>query len=150
MQDRLSAADRVLVQGLQKQISDEPDAIQRDDLFVRLGGVMSHAQAFDEFADSAALPPDYRGHNETWTDVLRRQAQGIDPAQLTRITSPVLMVHGEYDPHPGREIHATPRTHVSQLDYISLPRCGHRPWLERHASETFLGITRAWLTDSQS
>jgi pimeloyl-ACP methyl ester carboxylesterase len=37
------------------------------------------------------------------------------------------------------------RRHIPQLDYVELARCGHAPWLERHAREEFLRYIRTWL-----
>jgi pimeloyl-ACP methyl ester carboxylesterase len=35
--------------------------------------------------------------------------------------------------------------YLPQLEYRELARCGHHPWLERHARETFFRIVREWL-----
>jgi pimeloyl-ACP methyl ester carboxylesterase len=47
---------------------------------------------------------DAKGHDETWNDMLRLQAEGVYPAAFAAIKVPVLMVHGAFDPHPGRLI----------------------------------------------
>jgi hypothetical protein len=34
---------------------------------------------------------------------------------------------------------------LPQLTYNELPRCGHRPWFERHARDEFFRVLRGWL-----
>jgi hypothetical protein len=50
---------------------------------------------------------DARGHAESWNDMLRLQADGIYPAAFAAIKTPVLMLHGDFDPHPGPLIRAS-------------------------------------------
>jgi pimeloyl-ACP methyl ester carboxylesterase len=88
---------------------------------------------------------DARAHEETWDDMLRLQAEGIYPAAFAAIEVPVLMVHGSFDPHPGRLIAQTLRPYLPQLDYRELEHCGHYPWIERAAADAFSSLVRDWL-----
>jgi pimeloyl-ACP methyl ester carboxylesterase len=88
---------------------------------------------------------DARAHYETWDDMMRLQAEGIYPAAFAAIKVPILMVHGTFDPHPGRLIFAGLRPYLPQLEYRELERCGHYPWLERVAADTFFSLVREWL-----
>ena len=92
-------------------------------------------------------PFDMQAHNETWNDMLRLQAEGMYPAAFARIRSPVLMLHGDYDPHPGPMIRDSLALLLHQLEYVELVRCGHRPWAERYAREEFFAALRAWLLE---
>lgn len=47
---------------------------------------------------------DARAHEETWADMLRLYQQGVYPAAFAAIRTPVRMLHGAVDPHPGRLI----------------------------------------------
>jgi len=88
---------------------------------------------------------DARAQRETWDDMLRLQAEGIYPAAFATIKVPVLMVHGLFDPHPGRMILESLKPHLSQLEYRELDRCGHYPWLEKAATDSFFFLLREWL-----
>jgi pimeloyl-ACP methyl ester carboxylesterase len=88
---------------------------------------------------------DARAHHETWDDMLRLQREGTYPAAFAVIKIPVLMVHGTFDPHPGRLIAKGLRPYLPQLDYRELERCGHYPWLEKAAADTFFSLIREWL-----
>jgi len=95
--------------------------------------------------DTEIASCDAKGHAETWSDMLRQQSEGEYPASFAAIKAPVLMLHGSHDPHPGRSIAASLRPYLPQLEYHELERCGHFPWLERHAREDFFHRLRAWL-----
>jgi pimeloyl-ACP methyl ester carboxylesterase len=88
---------------------------------------------------------DARAHHETWDDMVRLQAEGTYPAAFATIKVPILMVHGTFDPLPGRLILEGLRPYLPQLEYRELERCGHYPWLERAAADTFFSIVRKWL-----
>lgn len=88
---------------------------------------------------------DARAQEETWNDMVRLQGEGIYPAAFASIKCPVLMVHGTFDPHPGRMIRASLQSYLPQLEYRELDECGHYPWLERAAAGAFFSILREWL-----
>ena len=50
---------------------------------------------------------DARANHESWEDMVRLQTEGAYPAAFSKIESPVLMLHGAADPHPGRMISAS-------------------------------------------
>jgi pimeloyl-ACP methyl ester carboxylesterase len=70
---------------------------------------------------------DAKAQQETWDDMLRLQRDGTYPAAFANIRVPVLMVHGDYDPHPGHLIRDSLRPYLPQLEYRELERCGHYP-----------------------
>jgi pimeloyl-ACP methyl ester carboxylesterase len=88
---------------------------------------------------------DARGHEETWGDMLRLQAENLYPAAFASIRAPVLMIHGEDDPHPGPMIRDCLAPHLPNLEYRELARCGHYPWLELDAADEFQALLRNWL-----
>lgn len=92
-----------------------------------------------------APPFDARAHEETWWDMLRLQREAVYPAAFSRIHAPVLMLQGDYDPHPASMIRASLLPHIPHLEYHELANCGHSPWLERHAREEFFSVLIRWL-----
>ncbi len=90
---------------------------------------------------------DARGHTETWDDMMRLQDDGVYPAAFAVIESPVLMLHGAEDPHPGQMIRASLEPHLASLEYREWERCGHYPWVEKAVREEFFSVVRDWLTD---
>ncbi|MBU1700340.1 MAG: alpha/beta hydrolase [Candidatus Eisenbacteria bacterium] len=88
---------------------------------------------------------DARGHHETWDDMVRLQSEGVYPEAFAVIKSPVLMLHGTYDPHPGRMIQESLKPYITQLEYHEWERCGHYPWLETSVRGEFFNILNDWL-----
>ncbi|MEE9282254.1 MAG: alpha/beta hydrolase [Myxococcota bacterium] len=103
--------------------------------------------SFDPVAAEAdETPPfDERAHTETWNDMVRLQEEGMYPAAFEAIRSPVLMLHGAYDPHPGQMIRDSLLPYLPQLEYREWERCGHYPWLERAVRGEFFAVLREWL-----
>jgi pimeloyl-ACP methyl ester carboxylesterase len=108
-----------------------------------IGSLDEHAQAFDLLEESDYAGIDAAGHAETWSDVIRLQETGIEPAAFSTIACPVLMLHGDTDPHPGRATYQTLRQFVPHIEYREFEQCGHEPWLERWGREPFLEELRA-------
>jgi pimeloyl-ACP methyl ester carboxylesterase len=93
----------------------------------------------EPWPDQAECEPlDIRAHDETWRDMMRLQSDGTYPAAFSAIESPVLMLHGAYDPHPGKMIYDSLRPFIRQLEYREWERCGHSPWLERSVGKRVL------------
>jgi pimeloyl-ACP methyl ester carboxylesterase len=83
----------------------------------------------------------------TWEDMVRLQNEGVYPAAFAAIKSPVLMLHGAVDPHPGKMIMASLAPYLPQLEYREWERCGHYPWLEKSTHDEFFSVLRTWLTN---
>jgi pimeloyl-ACP methyl ester carboxylesterase len=88
---------------------------------------------------------DARAHRETWADMERLQKAGVYPQAFSAVRSPVLMLHGTDDPHPGSMIRASLEPYLPQLEYREWEQCGHYPWLERAVQNEFFQVLRSWL-----
>ncbi|HEX5138801.1 MAG TPA: alpha/beta hydrolase [Planctomycetota bacterium] len=138
--ERMDADLRRRIEALEREI---PDADRR---LAAVGDLLAPVYSFDPLPGGAGFEAcDARGHEEAWADMLRLQADGTYPAAFAAITSPVLMLHGAHDPHPGASIRASLAPHVKDLTYVEWERCGHYPWLEREARAPFFRTLRDWL-----
>ncbi len=134
------------VAALERRLSTTTDAGWRDSLLGQLGDAIERAQAVDPIGVTVAdTTPDAAGHDETWADVIRLQREGIEPVRFASISCPVLMLHGDKDPHPGMMIRDALQPHIPQLAYIGIHDCGHVPWYERHGREPFFRALRQWI-----
>ncbi len=136
--------DDVLRERLERLPEEIPDPDRR---FEAMGDLILPLYAYD--ADASELEGercDWRAHQETWNDMLRRQEAGDYPAAFAAIESPVLMLHGAFDPHPGRMIQASLEPYLAELEYKEWERCGHYPWAERAVREDFYSVLSSWLT----
>jgi pimeloyl-ACP methyl ester carboxylesterase len=135
----LTTADQAVIEELE---ASEPDANRRG---AAIGRLMTHVYGDDAENDVEGVIFDATAHEETWVDMVRLQVEGIYPAAFAAISVPVLMLHGDTDPHPGRSICDALQRHTPQLEYQELPKCGHSPWLEREARKDFFETLGTWL-----
>lgn len=140
LEARLTAADRANIARVRQT---EADADRR---LAAVGRLMTRVYGHDveEVPDDVA-GVDALAHEQTWEDMVRLQRDGIYPGAFAAIGAPVLMLHGDADPHPGRLISKDLRAHIPHLEYRELPKCGHSPWLERQARQIFFETLKAWL-----
>ena len=111
-----------------------------------IGRVYDDAYGYDLANPGPEIPTlDARAFDETWSDMLRLQQEGVYPAAFAAIRAPVLMLHGTDDPHPGPLIRDDLQRYIPKLEYRELPECGHSPWLERRAKREFFVLLEAWL-----
>jgi pimeloyl-ACP methyl ester carboxylesterase len=121
-----------------------PDADERLKAVGRLYQLIDSFDLISHEDETAAC--DARAHEETWSDMLRLQGEGVYPASFAAIEMPILMLHGSEDPHPGQMIRTGLAPHLPQLEYREWGRCGHYPWLEKAAHESFYAVLRGWLS----
>lgn len=136
-----------LAGGLQAEIDqldssvDDPDA--RLAAKARLIGRAYEGELSEP--DQDTLWVDARGNREAWDDMLKLQSEGTIPSAFRAIRSPVLMIHGDADPHPGRMIRDSLLPYLPQLEYHEIPGCGHDPWREPSHREGFFRAIEDWL-----
>jgi len=76
---------------------------------------------------------------------MRLQKEGVYPAAFAVIHEPVIMLHGDYDPHPGPMIRGSLEMYLPQLEYREWEYCGHYPWLEKAVHNEFNAALGEWL-----
>ena len=110
------------------------------------GGLYQQLDSVDLIkAENCLCRCDAAAHEQTWSDMVRQQDAGVYPQALAAIQSPVLMLHGDDDPHPGAMIRDCLKPYLPQLEYHSWGRCGHYPWLEKAARKDFYATLIHWL-----
>lgn len=54
-----------------------------------------------------------------------------------KIECPVVVLHGDYDPHPFEGVKEPLSRVISKIEFVLLEKCGHTPWKEKDASRDF-------------
>jgi len=135
--DRLSEKERSEAEALLGQL-DDPATGAKDPLLARMGLLLSHADAFDPLpAEDETFLCQYDVFRSVWDEAcdLRRKQVLIRMARAIRC--PVTAIHGDWDPHPAEGVNEPLSRECPGFRFILLPKCGHRPWIERNASEAF-------------
>ena len=134
--------DDSLRRRMERLPQDIPDPDKR---FSALGKLFETLYSYELIpSDHEEEGVDARAHKESWEDMVRLQEEGVYPAAFASIDAPI-MLHGAFDPHPGRMIRAGLETFLPQLEYHEWERCGHSPWLEKSVRGEFFAVLREWL-----
>jgi pimeloyl-ACP methyl ester carboxylesterase len=75
-----------------------------------------------------------------WPEAARLRQTGELLRLAVNIKCPVVAIHGDSDPHPAQGIQEPLAANVKDFRMIILEKCGHDPWRERHAMDTFYAI----------
>ena len=114
----------------------------------RLGSLFARADAYDplpsEAAETKAAPGPEDGAQgaifaAVWPEAAALRASGELLRRAHSLRCPVLAIHGEHDPHPVAGV-CEPLAGLAHFRCLTLPRCGHTPWLERQAREPFFRL----------
>ncbi len=140
LEQRTSNELRLRIEQLAQEV---PDADKRLHMLGKLL-LPIYSHQLDQ-SETEEMDCDAQAHEETWADMLRLQREGVYPAAFTTISSPIIMLHGKVDPHPGRMIHTSLRPFLPQLEYREWEHCGHYPWLETAVHDEFYTTLRGWL-----
>jgi pimeloyl-ACP methyl ester carboxylesterase len=142
---RLSPAEREEFQSLAAKLADLSTESQ-DVALARLGALAPQADAYDPLpARDEPVTVQAAIFQGVWPEAteLRRSGQLLTTAR--RIQCPVVAIHGDYDPHPAPGVQRPLAAALPDFRFVLLSCCGHKPWLERHARDTFYQILEAEL-----
>lgn len=148
IEQRMDEGLRARLSRVSRDIADPADQFVQS---FKLTRHLFDFDAIDPYPDDNEFEPfDLQAHQQTWHDMTRLQDGGIYPRAFAAIDSPVLMLHGRYDPHPGEMIRDSLIPHIPHLEYHELERCGHNPWMEKLARDEFFSVTARWLKRNTS
>jgi pimeloyl-ACP methyl ester carboxylesterase len=77
-----------------------------------------------------------------WEQAVELRRSGVLLDLADKIQCPVTAIHGDYDPHPAEGVEKPLSTRIKDFRFILLERCGHKPWIERHARDKFFQILK--------
>ena len=142
---RLSEEERREVQDLLAALQDS-SATDTDARLARLGKLFGRTDAFDPMEEDEIVECQPELHRRVWHDAWQRRCRGEFVAAARRIECPVVAIHGDYDPHPAEGVEQPLARALKAFRFIRLSQCGHLPWIERQASESFYAILREELS----
>ncbi|MGD9142152.1 MAG: alpha/beta hydrolase [bacterium] len=140
---RLTQEERGEVRDLLEIISD-PAAEARETAFERFGRLYSKVDTYealpagDEKDEKVELRPDI--FEAVWPEGAELRRSGLLLDEAGRIGCPVVAIHGDHDPHPAEGVRRPLAARLADFHFILLKRCGHKPWIERHARAEFYRV----------
>jgi pimeloyl-ACP methyl ester carboxylesterase len=112
----------------------------------RIRNLLLKADSYDLISEPTPIIPNvdvFRLVSQEASE-LRRSGQLLQLAES--ILCPVVAIHGDYDPHPYKGVQEPLSRVLKDFRMVLLKDCGHDPWLERAARESFFDILKEELT----
>ena len=120
------------------EILDDPAIGDKDTPMSRFGELISKSDAYEPLSDNSdAIECQYAINLSVWNDASHLRSSGRLLELGKSIPCPVVAIHGDYDPHPAEGVKEPLSRVLKDFRFILLEKCGHRPWLERHARDRF-------------
>src|SRR5262249_37441773 len=137
---RLHGQDRAAWHAINAALRD-PAAEDKDALLARLGALAFLADMYDPLVTGAeaveTITPSGAVFHGVWPTAAEWRRNGTLLALGTHIQCPVVAVHGDYDPHPADGVQQPLSTVLRDFRLVLLQHCGHTPWRERQARDSF-------------
>jgi pimeloyl-ACP methyl ester carboxylesterase len=140
--NRLTEAERERAFFLMQTL-DNPATKDKNELMAQLGKLISKADSYDPLPDDdEIIECQYDINRSVWEQADELRSSGELLKLGKKIGCPVVAIHGNYDPHPYAGVRDTLSQVLKDFRFILLPKCGHRPWMERYARDRFYQILR--------
>jgi pimeloyl-ACP methyl ester carboxylesterase len=148
---RLTADEREEYNAIITLLND-PDAEGKAERFARLGQLANKTDRFDAVEIPYTRPDLGLAESNQFHGVLKEVQDMRKSGQLLaladRIQCPVVAIHGDTDPHPAEGVRDPLSKRLADFRFITLEKCGHKPWIEKWASDEFYTVLREELRDS--
>lgn len=137
---RLGKKDRVAVQDILAHMNDDTFA-DRNLLLADLGSLLASADACDPVpAEDECFHCQYEVFKGVWDEASDLRKKQVILQMAKAIRCPVVAIHGDTDPHPAEGVNDPLSKELDDFRFILLEKCGHRPWIERYASDEFFRV----------
>ncbi len=134
--ERLSGLERIEIQQLQKAL-DDPATENKDKIFTRIGKIISGIDSFNQIQTNEIIHAHYTVFNQVWKEAMELRKDGRLLLNGQQILCPVIAIHGDYDPHHFSGVQVPLSETINEFRFYLLKNCGHRPWMEKEARESF-------------
>jgi pimeloyl-ACP methyl ester carboxylesterase len=138
--DRLSPHERIILKSFVTKLND-PKSRDKNRIFAELGKIIENADSCDPLIHTdEGVEYNYDIHTKVWADAQAIRKSGTLLELGTHIRCPVVAIHGDYDPHPADGVKIPLSRVIKNFKFFLLENCGHYPWLEHSARDTFYEI----------
>ncbi|WP_250645530.1 alpha/beta fold hydrolase [Salidesulfovibrio onnuriiensis] len=142
---RLEPGEQAEAQSLMRDLADR-SIEDKSVVLQRFGRLMDKADSYDPIKKMENnVHCDFDIHVNVWKDAQRLRYSGELLDMGRDIRCPVVALHGNHDPHPAEGVRAPLSRVIHDFRFILLDKCGHSPWNEKMARESFLKHLRAEL-----
>ena len=139
---RLNKEEKKEVFSLMK-ILNSPKTENESTAMTKLGKLMNKTDTYEPLPNnSETLDCQQEVFQKVWSEANELRKSGRLLQLGKQIICPVVAIHGDYEPHPTEGV-KDPLSHIlKNFHFITLEKCGHEPWIERHAKDRFYKTLR--------
>ncbi len=144
--ERLNEADKTEAELLLAKLGSPADAASLSrGCIARLAALFSKSDQFDPLPDEsgAEFHPDVFA--EVWPEAALLRSSGKILETFRSLACPITAIHGSYDPHPAGGVRIPLSGAIKDFEFITIERCGHKPWLDKQAKAEFYELLRQHL-----
>lgn len=137
---RLSEDKHIQFNKLMSKLNEESN--ESDKIMHQFGKLMEEVDSFDpiKLSNNEVMEGQYHIYKTVWPEAASMRETGALLALGKKIKCPVIAVHGNFDPHPYQGVQEPLATVINNFTFILLDKCGHEPWIERHAKDQFMNL----------
>lgn len=138
---RLSDEKRQRLEEIKSELNN-PDNKEKARTAEEWGDIFFHTDVYDPvITDLEVIEVQYELNSKVWNEFkVLRDRPGYLESEFSKIDIPAVVIHGDYDPHPIEGIRPFLEKCIKDIKFYMLPKCGHYPWIERHARKRFFEI----------
>lgn len=139
---RLSQREKTKLGTLEQALID-PFYTDKNGLMREYSILMHKTDSYDPlpFQDNCiAYQPDIL--LSVWAEAEEMRKEGSLIAKADAVACPVVIFHGDYDPHPWQGVVGPIKDRIKNVRYFLLKKCGHEPWQEKHARNEFFTLLK--------
>lgn len=137
---RLNVEQREEWQAIGQALCD-PITRDKDALLARLGILAASTDTYDRIPAASEPSDAFVAQGDVFQSVWEIAAEWRRSGRLLElgrhIRCPVIAFHGDYDPHPAEGVRKPLSALLKDFRFVLLKNCGHTPWLERQAKDSF-------------
>jgi pimeloyl-ACP methyl ester carboxylesterase len=138
--NRLDDREAVELNRLMHHINTAADS-NKNHIFLQIAELIRQADAFQHDGSTYAKASfDYRIYDSIWAKAEKMRSGGALLRHASRVTCPVTAIHGDHDPHPYQGVKLPLEKTIRKFRFILMEKCGHEPWCEISAKESFYNV----------
>lgn len=143
---RLSTEDKNKISELENIVNNPSiSALEKNNAFQKIGELFGKSESYDLIENDAneiIIEVDSNIYESVWPQAAKMRQDGEFIKLAKDIKCPVVVIHGDYDPHPFEGIKEPLEEVLKDIKFILLEKCGHTPWKEKFAKDKFYEILK--------
>jgi pimeloyl-ACP methyl ester carboxylesterase len=146
---RMSRLSGEELRSLASIVPSKRDPPNPSDDLRRMARIIKRADSYDLIPHrNPDIIYDAEIHRSAWRDGESMRRSGKLLSLGMEIECPVVAVHGDHDPHPAEGVAEPLSGIIDDFRLITLERCGHYPWYEKHARDRFFSLLEELIRNS--